>query len=187
MKSVLAVLALCLALSGAFTTPGWPGRYSTQRAAKKGFGAEPKPKSEAAVGAPKPKSEAAVERDQAAQSYDKLVTNGVPEYSVFFRKQGEDGPWLSVGNVAVPRNEKVQAAIFGNIDALKGAAVRMHPQASEWYASNTTMLEYGYRYAQWPDEPVMIASPDAYQKEVEKQKNPVLRWMSALTNPLQTS
>ena len=37
------------------------------------------------------------------------------------------------------------------------------------------------------DEPIKVADPAVYQRELDKSKNPFLQWASALTNPLATN
>ena len=82
----------------------------------------------------------------------------------------------------MPRTEKVDVAIFGNLESLKGAAVRTFPQSKEWFGEGD--MEYGYHLKRFPDEPIKIADAAAYQREVDKSKNIFMKWASDLTNPL---
>ena len=68
---------------------------------------------------------------------------------------------------------------------LKDAAVRMYPDTKEWFGGGD--MEYGYHLKMFPDEPIKVADPAVYQRELDKSKNPFLQWASALTNPLATN
>ena len=48
-------------------------------------------------------------------------------------------------------------------------------------------MEYGYHRKIFPDEPIKIADSAVYQREVNKSKNPFMKWAADLTNPLATN
>jgi len=75
----------------------------------KGFGEKPAKK------APPPKTKGQLEREKYASAYDTLASKGVPEYAVYI-KEAEAGEkdWKFVGSMAVPRNAKVDQAIYEN-------------------------------------------------------------------------
>ena len=177
---VLLLAAVMVAVNAFVPSRGFAARRPTAAMAK-GFADKPKKK---AAPAAKPPSAGKAERDARATDYDKMVGSGIPEYLVYFRKAGME-QWKSIGGVAVPRAEKVDCAIFGNIEPLKDAAVRMYPDTKEWFGGGD--MEYGYHLKMFPDEPIKVADPAVYQRELDKSKNPFLQWASALTNPLETN
>lgn len=115
----------------------------------------------------KEKSAAKVEKERAAQAYEDAKAAGIPEYRVFVK--GTE--WKPVGCITVPRSESVDQAIFGNLDALNTAAVKVDPSLKD------SDLAYGYNLACFPDDPVREARPPA-------DSNPFSKWVKDLTNPL---
>jgi hypothetical protein len=55
------------------------------------------------------------QREKFASAYDELKSQGVPEYAVYIKeKDGSEKDWKFVGSMAVPRNTKVELAIYEN-------------------------------------------------------------------------
>ena len=148
----------------------------------KGFGkveAQPKaaPKKKAAPSA------GAARRDQASADLEKLKKQGNPEYTVCVREVpegGTPGKWLPVGGMAVPRSSSIDVAlsiaIFNNEEDLLKGAYRTYP----YLKNSETPLEYGYRLAEFADDPVKVADKSAS----EPSDNPLLNWFNTLDNPL---
>lgn len=75
----------------------------------KGFGEKPQKRE------PPPKTKGQVEREKYASAYDSLASKGVPEYAVYIReREGGEKDWKFVGSMAVPRNAKIDQAIYEN-------------------------------------------------------------------------
>ena len=149
MRAGFGVCALALvALSG---VEGFTGRaaLSSRGAAlyaKKGFGKE-QPKKE--------KSAGQVMWEDAQQNYEELRDSGVPEYNIFIREAGMgDDKWIPAGAMCVPRDEKVDGAIFANEEALTGSVIRMYPGLKTCQA-----FEYGFNRKIFPDDPIRLARP----------------------------
>ena len=129
MKVVSAITLFTASTATAFSTAGVA--FNTQIArsgtsslgmAPKGFGKEEaKPVNE--------KSAGQVDREQKANKYDELASQGGQEYNIFVRKfGGDDQSWFPCGAIAVPRGAQVSDAIFANDDGLKTAIVRTYPK-----------------------------------------------------------
>jgi hypothetical protein len=55
------------------------------------------------------------QREKFASAYDDLKSQGVPEYAVYIKeKDASEKEWKFVGSMAVPRNTKVEVAIYEN-------------------------------------------------------------------------
>jgi len=133
--------------------------------------------------ASKPKSSGAVQRDKAAEAFDKLKAGGAPEYMVLIRTVDSEGvasKWYPVGGLAVPRSssedQALSLAIFNNEDDLLKGAFRNHP----FLRNSKDKFEYGYRIKDFEDDPVKVATKES----MEKANNPVQQWFNALDNPL---
>lgn len=106
-------------------------------------------------GKPKQKkqpSKSAMQRSQAAQQYDKMKSDGLPEFNIFIRVQNSKN-WFPVGSLAVARTTQIQRAIFDQEAELRQGAFRLFPVLKKSQAQ----LEYGYRLKQYPDEPIQLA------------------------------
>ncbi|KAA8492411.1 hypothetical protein FVE85_7918 [Porphyridium purpureum] len=108
----------------------------------KGFGEPPKTRE---------KSKGQLEREAAAQKYEKMQSSGMPEYNVWIRPQ-DDKNWYPVGSLAVDRSSKIEEAIYENEDALLKGAFRLFPKLQK-----AGPLEYGFQLKEFPDEPVRLA------------------------------
>jgi hypothetical protein len=100
------------------------------------------------------------QRKQAANKYDEMKEQGMPEFKVFIRIQGKEN-WLPIGEVAVNRSNKIAHAIYEQEANLIKGAVRTYPVLGKYQ----DQLEYGYRLKEFPDEPVSVA--------VRPKSNPV--------------
>jgi len=191
MKSIGIATALCLAscfLTNAFipaTRPNQPlvtsatttttasTPSSTSALFAKGFGAKNKPEK-------KPKSEAAIKREQEANQYDNISSQGGQEYRVFVRQFGsDDKSWLPCGAVAVPRGGQVSDAIFANVNALNSAIVRTYPKLAGFEEE----FEFGFNLKVYPDDPVEVASKNAPRAQGLSVGN----WISTLLSPVDAS
>lgn len=111
----------------------------------KGFGA-PTPTEK------RPASKGANKRAEAAKKFDKMRTEGKPEFQVFIRVQGRPN-WLPVGEIAVQRSNLIHYAIFDNETQLTQAAYRLSPQLRKYQGQ----FEFGYRLKEYRDEPIKLA------------------------------
>ena len=105
--------------------------HRQQLQAAKGFGGETKAAKAAAAAAAakaaKPKSAAALKRDEAAETLEKEVKAGTPEYAVFARAfGGTDKDWKPVGSIACPRTDRPDDMIFTNEDALVSGLFKLY-------------------------------------------------------------
>ncbi len=110
-----------------------------------------------ATGFGKPKqtkqlSKSSVKRSQAAQQYDKMKSDGMPEFNIFIRVKNTKN-WFPVGSLAVGRTNQIQRAIFDQEAELRQGAFRLFPVLKK----NQAQLEYGYRLKQYTDEPIQLA------------------------------
>lgn len=109
----------------------------------KGFGAPPEKR---------PASTGAAKRTEAAKKFDKMRTEGKPEFLIFIRVQGRKS-WLPVGEIAVQRSNLICHAIFDNEAQLVQAAYRLSPQLRTYEGQ----FEFGYRLKEYRDEPIQMA------------------------------
>lgn len=198
----LAMLLLALNPAVAFNSPGasfagsstW-NTARTRELTMQGFGApvdqpDPRPKSKRAgknqptapitpVPEQRVKSEAEI---KAGKAFDAFKEVGTPEYEVSVRElpEGEEpSKWYPVGGLAVPRtgslDKALTAAIFENEDELLKGAYRRYP----FLKSSKNKLEYGFRLAEFPDDPVTIADKTV----LEDKGNFFTRWFDNLDNP----
>ena len=88
----------------------------------------------------------------------------------------EPSKWYPVGGMAVPRSSSIDVAlsiaIFDNEDDLLKGAYRRYP----FLKASEEKFEYGYRLAEFEDDPVKIAQKDA----TEPSANPLMNWFNAL-------
>ena len=173
MKTVLALL-LAASATEAFVASGAASRASAL-AAKKGFGAD-KFKSGGATKV-KPKSATKIERERASAAYEEAKASGVPDYRVYVAAGGSED-WAPVGCVTVPRTEKVEQSIYGNLDSLKSAVFSAYPGLK----AEEDTLRFGYNLAVFPDDPVKLAKPEV----AAETTNPFKKFAKDLTNPMNT-
>ncbi|GAB5035255.1 Hypothetical protein NocV09_02500130 [Nannochloropsis oceanica] len=142
----------------------------------KGFGEKPTKK------APPPKTKGQLEREKYASAYDTLASKGVPEYAVYI-KEAEAGEkdWKFVGSMAVPRNAKVDQAIYENEPNLVKGAFKLHPKL---VGKEKAGFTYGYNLKKFPDEPIKVAVKPV---EGSGPKNPVIGWLENVMSPLDAS
>jgi hypothetical protein len=88
----------------------------------------------------KPKSERTLKREKASKQYDKMKTDGLPEYEVYVRTQGSK-QWFPIGAIAVRRSSQISRAIYDSEAELLQGAFRAFPVLKK----SRDNLEYGYR------------------------------------------
>ena len=172
-----AVLLLALpALAAAFTAvPVAPSRSRLARTssptalAAKGFGAKPE----------KRKKTASQEtRDSAGAKLDEQAKSGEPVYRTFIRAWGgDDGAWMPVGRVGVPRTSSPASVIYGLEKEMLQGAFRAYPNLKE--TATDEGYEYGYNLAAFNDEPVIAA-----KKPGIVEQNPLIEWISDVISPI---
>lgn len=102
---------------------------------------------------PKPQpSKRAVERTEAAKQYEKMKTDGLPDYEVYIRIRGKKN-WFPVGVIAVKRSSQINQAVFSNQADLREAAFRLYPVLRK----NQSQLEFGYRLKEFKDDDIQVA------------------------------
>ncbi len=102
---------------------------------------------------PKPQpSKRASERAEAAQQYEKMKTDGLPDYEVYIRIRGKKN-WFPVGVIAVKRSSQINQAVFSNQADLTQAAFRLYPMLRK----NQSQLEFGYRLKEFKDDEIQVA------------------------------
>ncbi|AFY69446.1 hypothetical protein Pse7367_1149 [Thalassoporum mexicanum PCC 7367] len=92
------------------------------------------------------------ERKQAAEKYDEMQDQGMPEFKVFIRIQGKEN-WLPIGEITVNRSNKIAQAIYEQEVGLVKSSVRAYPFLGKY----KDQLEYGYRLKEFDDEPITVA------------------------------
>ncbi|MBD1851650.1 HHL1-like protein [Leptolyngbya sp. FACHB-711] len=106
-------------------------------------------------GTPKPQpkvSKRSAQRTAAAQQYDKMKEDGLPEYEIYIRIEGKKN-WYPVGVISVKRSSQIDQAVFANQEELVQGAFRLYPVLKK----NRDQLEYGYRLKAFKDEPIQVA------------------------------
>jgi hypothetical protein len=106
-------------------------------------------------GTPKPQpqpSKRSTQRTAAAQQYDKMKADGLPEYEIYIRIQDKK-TWYPVGVISVKRSSQINQAVFANREELLQGAFRLYPVLKK----NREQLEYGYRLKEFKDEPIQVA------------------------------
>ncbi|MBD1934566.1 MULTISPECIES: HHL1-like protein [Cyanophyceae] len=119
-------------------------------------------------------TKSASKRTQASKQYDKLKSDGVPEFNIYIRTQGKKN-WYPAGSLAVNRTSQINQAIFQEEENLREASLRLYPVLRK----NKSQLEYGYRLkgSEFADEPIEVAVPQEpvlpnfFQSTFDKVKN----------------
>lgn len=101
-------------------------------------------------------TQGAAKRAQAAGQYDKMKTEGVPEFNIYIRIQGKKN-WYPAGSLAVKRTSQINQAIFQEQENLRQGAYRLYPILRK----HQSQLEYGYKLkgSEFADEPIQLAVP----------------------------
>ncbi len=97
-------------------------------------------------------TKSAAKRTDAAKKYDKMKSDGLPEFTVFARIQDKK-TWFPIGSLSVNRSSKINQAIFDQEAELLQGAFRLYPVLRK----NQSQLEYGYRLKQFNDEEIQVA------------------------------
>ncbi len=102
----------------------------------------------------KKSTKGAEKRALAAQQYEKMKTDGMPEFNIYIRIKDKKN-WYPVGSLAVSRSSQINKAIFDSAEDLRQGAFRLFPVLRK----NQQNLEYGYRLkgADFADEPIELA------------------------------
>jgi len=103
---------------------------------------------------PSPPSKRSSQRAEASQHYEKMKTDGLPDYEVYIRIQGKKN-WFPVGVIAVKRSSQIDQAIFANQADLLQGALRIYPVLKK----HQGQLEYGYRLKEFKDDQIQLAVP----------------------------
>lgn len=109
----------------------------------KGFGDKPAEQKE---------SKRTKQRTKASNQYDKMKTDGVPEYEVYMRAVGAK-QWFPVGAIAVRRSNQISRAIYHSEADLLQGAFRAFPVLKKSQGN----LEYGYRLKEFKDDDIETA------------------------------
>ncbi|EKQ66616.1 hypothetical protein OsccyDRAFT_4404 [Leptolyngbyaceae cyanobacterium JSC-12] len=97
-------------------------------------------------------SKAADKRVAASKQYDKMKSEGLPEFNIFIRIK-DNKNWFPVGSLAVNRSSQISRAIFEKEAELLQGAFRLFPVLRK----SQNNLEYGYRLKEFSDEPIQLA------------------------------
>uniref|UniRef100_A0A832H391 Uncharacterized protein n=1 Tax=Oscillatoriales cyanobacterium SpSt-402 TaxID=2282168 RepID=A0A832H391_9CYAN len=97
-------------------------------------------------------SKAADKRVAASKQYDKMKSDGLPEFNIFIRIKDKKN-WFPVGSLAVNRSNQISRAIFEKEAELLQGAFRLFPVLRK----SQNNLEYGYRLKEFSDEPIQLA------------------------------
>lgn len=108
----------------------------------------------------KPKSERTKKREKASEQYDKMKTDGLPEYEVYMRVDGGK-QWYPVGAIAVRRSNQISRAIYHSEADLLQGAYRAFPVLKK----NQGNLEYGYRLKGEKDDDIKVATKQRDRSE----------------------
>ena len=100
----------------------------------------------------KPKSERTKKREKASKQYDKMKTDGLPEYEVYARIEGSK-QWYPIGAIAVRRSSQISRAIYHSEQDLLQGAFRAFPVLKK----KKSTLEYGYRLKGEKDDDIELA------------------------------
>ncbi|PZO59910.1 MAG: hypothetical protein DCF15_03105 [Phormidesmis priestleyi] len=101
----------------------------------------------------KPKSERTQKREKASKQYDKMKTDGLPEYEVYVRGIGGK-QWFPIGAIAVRRSSQISRAIYHSEKDLLQGAFRAFPVLKK----SKDNLEYGYRLKGEKDDDIELAA-----------------------------
>ena len=116
----------------------------------KGFGEKPEKKV----------SKRTKERTKASKQYDKMKTDGLPEYEVYMRAKGTK-QWFPVGAIAVRRSSQISRAIYSSQEDLLQGGFRAFPVLKK----SKDNLEYGYRLKGEKDDDIETAVPPRDRSE----------------------
>lgn len=108
----------------------------------KGFGGKPEKKV----------SKRTKARTKASKQYDKMKTDGLPEYEVYMRAKGSK-QWFPVGAIAVRRSSQISQAIYSSQADLLQGGFRAFPVLKK----SKDNLEYGYRLKGEKDDDIELA------------------------------
>ncbi|MBF2029523.1 MAG: hypothetical protein IGS48_22635 [Oscillatoriales cyanobacterium C42_A2020_001] len=97
-------------------------------------------------------SKTADKRVAASKQYDKMKSEGLPEFNIFIRVKDKNN-WFPVGSLAVNRSNQISRAIFEKEAELLQGAFRLFPVLRK----SQNNLEYGYRLKEFSDEPIQLA------------------------------
>ena len=100
----------------------------------------------------KPKSERTKQREKASKQYDKMKTDGLPEYEVYVRGAGSK-QWYPIGAIAVRRSSQISRAIYHSEKDLLQGAFRAFPVLKK----SKDNLEYGYRLKGETEDDIELA------------------------------
>ncbi|MEM8505919.1 MAG: HHL1-like protein [Cyanobacteria bacterium P01_D01_bin.1] len=100
----------------------------------------------------KPKSERTKKREKASKQYDKMKTDGLPEYEVYVRGAGSK-QWYPIGAIAVRRSSQISRAIYHSEQDLLQGAFRAFPVLKK----SRDNLEYGYRLKGQTEDDIELA------------------------------
>ena len=100
----------------------------------------------------KPKSERTQKREKASKQYDKMKTDGLPEYEVYVRGAGSK-QWYPIGAIAVRRSSQISRAIYHSEKDLLQGAFRAFPVLKK----SRDSLEYGYRLKGATEDDIELA------------------------------
>ncbi|MEM9090255.1 MAG: HHL1-like protein [Cyanobacteria bacterium P01_F01_bin.53] len=108
----------------------------------------------------KPKSERTKKREKASKQYDKMKTDGLPEYEVYVRGIGSK-QWYPIGAIAVRRSNQISRAIYHSEQDLLQGAFRAFPVLKKSQGN----LEYGYRLKGEKDDDIELAKKQRPRSE----------------------
>lgn len=108
----------------------------------------------------KPKSERTAKREKASKQYDKMKTDGLPEYEVYVRGTGSK-QWYPIGAIAVRRSSQISRAIYHSEQDLLQGAFRAFPVLKK----SRDNLEYGYRLKGAKDDDIEPAKKQRPRSE----------------------
>lgn len=99
-----------------------------------------------------PKSKRTMKREKASKQYDKMKTDGLPEYEVYVRGAGAK-QWFPIGAIAVRRSSQISRAIYHSEPDLLQGAFRAFPVLKK----SKDNLEYGYRLKGEKEDDIELA------------------------------
>ena len=108
----------------------------------------------------KPKSERTQKREKASKQYDKMKTDGLPEYEVYVRGEGTK-QWYPIGAIAVRRSSQISRAIYHSEQDLLQGAFRAFPVLKK----SRDSLEYGYRLKGETEDDIELAKKQRDRSE----------------------
>lgn len=115
------------------------------------------------------------EVDAGTKTYEIQSKRGVPEYNVFLRPfNGTETDWVPVGSMTIPRDVKINKAIYEVEEDLLKGTFKLFPKLKAYYEfrkDKDNVFEYGYVLKAFPDEPIQLI-----QREVEKKGNLFTNW-----------